>query len=248
MNDDIKIYFDEIKELDSNDISLEESLGKIILSYKEGKCRHEEFISARNRLVELNLKLVVKIALSYKNLRLQDAIQDGNMGLIEAVKHFDYRKGRFSTIAYQYIKFAILEGSNRNEFIYLPAKIRTDINRLNKEASKYYKNHNTIATDSYLSNALKVKETYIRFLNILPSVLSTDDVYDLEDRNEDWGSISDAFIELTDKEKEVINLYYGFTKGPYNFKEIGAIMSLSKERIRQIHECAIKKIKDGAFL
>lgn len=236
------------EDLDDELLSLDEEreLGAILL---ENDPSSENFLSARNKLVEKNYRLVFKIAFSITKTKSIDAIQNGQMGLINAANHFDYTKGRFSTLAVPYIRNAIIDGFYEDDFINLPRHIRSDFNKISKATEKYNQKYGTMPSDSYLANELGYDTLYIRLIQILPSVvcnLEFDQKEPLDIVSDIKDIVNDNLSLLDEKEKDIVCRYYGigFDKS-YNFKELAEVYQMSSERIRQIHNTAIAKMKEN---
>lgn len=227
------------------DIEEEKRLGMILLNNNIDSL---EFINARNRLVEANMRLVFRIALRLAKTKSIDAIQDGNMGLIKAATYFDYRKGRFSTYASCYIKNAIIDGFNKNKFIHIPQKIKADINKILSYERNYLMNYGQAPTEENIAKDLKISVDYINFIKILPNciILFNDDECDMPiEINENIFPHVDDLMILDDREKLIIKKYYGIDEEEKSFKEIANLMNLSSEGVRQIHNRAIKKLKEN---
>lgn len=185
-------------------------------------------INARNKLVEANLKFVANIARNYKGLGLSysDLIQEGNAGLFKAADKFDPDKGyKFISYAVNWIKQSILEALNK------------------KNALKTAELPNETC-DDVLDDRRELTNNDI----------SLDDVYlDLSDderrREKDICDVAKFLLTgLTSREKYIVCQYNGINeKKPKTLEEIGNSLGLSKERVRQINETAMKKLRSYAL-
>lgn len=198
--------------------------------YLSKRWREKRDVMARNKLVEANLKFVTNIARNYKGLGLSysDLIQEGNAGLFKAVDRFDPDKGfKFISYAVNWIRQSILEA----------------LNKKNSLKSKELPNE-TNYTD--LDDEMKIDLTL--------DDISLDDVYlDLSDdekrREKDIYDVTKFLLTgLTSREKYIVCQYNGIDeKKPKTLEEIGKKLGITKERVRQINEKAMKKLRAYAL-
>lgn len=185
-------------------------------------------INARNKLVEANLKFVANIARNYKGLGLSysDLIQEGNAGLFKAVDKFDPDKGyKFISYAVNWIRQSILEALNKKNSL--------------KSAELPNETCDDVIDDK---KDLTIND------------ISLDDVYlDLSDderrREKDICDVAKFLLTgLTSREKYIVCQYNGINeKKPKTLEEIGNNLGITKERVRQINEKAMKKLRAYAL-
>lgn len=222
---------------------------------------------ALNKLVNANLKFVISIAKEYqgKGLPLADLINEGNHGLIKAAHRFDPFKGfKFISYAVWWVRQSILLSLVENaRLVRLPANVIHKISKLNKEISKF-ENENErepvygeILDDN--NEALSIT-TYPRHSSLNEIINEEGDemidfiAYEETEENK-YGvtdvvvkKINDALSILSDREIEIIKCYFGIDveSEPMTLEAIGERFKLTKERIRQIKEKAIRKLRHNA--
>lgn len=245
--DSISIYLKDVRKSDT--ISQEEEI-ELAKRIKEGDDM------ALNKLVNANLRFVISIAKAYQNqgIPLADLISEGNYGLITAAKRFEHEKGfRFISYAVWWIKQSIKQCLNENcRTVRLPANMINKMTKIRKENDEFEKD-----------NEREASMDEIEFLNIpyctsLNTLINEegDEIIDLiEDKtfkypdeieDEDllrFKKLEDATSDLSDREKDIVFSYYGVNGEPMTLDQIGEEYKLTKERIRQIKESAIRKIR-----
>lgn len=264
-NDDIlQMYLKQIgrKKMLTKEEELE--LGRQI---KDGiGCEREIAIT---KLVQANLRLVVSIAKKYigQGVLFMDLVQEGSLGLIKAAEKFDYKKNfKFSTYATWWIKQTIIRAiSNHSRTIRIPVHMLEKIRRYKKACSKICLSENLDNNDETVSKLsgldLKKIEEVKNALKAEPvslDTLVTDDLC-IQDYVEDKTYISPEncaqqslqekdvikLISILDaREQEIIKRRFGISEEePKTLEQIGNIMGFSKERIRQIENLAIQKLR-----
>lgn len=262
-DDTLQIYLKEIARVKLLKSSEEKVLGKQI--------KEEKSDIAKRKLVQANLRLVVSIAKRYagQGVLFMDLVQEGSIGLIRAAEKFDYRKNfKFSTYATWWIKQSIIRAiANHSRSIRIPVHMADKIRKY-KHAFAFLSSElghepteQELATHMNIpiSKLRKIKQSIIlEPISIETSV--TDDLcigdY-LDDKSNNTPeeqaktqlmkkNLPELFNVLTDREKHVISSRFGMnSEKPKTLAELGLSMGYSKERIRQIEEGAILKMRNN---
>ena len=266
-NDDdiLQMYLKDIGKVKLLSSKEEKSLGKQI---KEGKPNQAEV--AKRKLVQANLRLVVSIAKKYigQGVLFMDLVQEGSLGLIKAAEKFDYsRNFKFSTYATWWIKQTIIRAiSNSSRTIRIPVHMADKIRRYKKTFTLLSFELGREPSDDEIAKRmdLPVKKLSAIKKAIIkePISLETPVTEDLsvgdyvEDKsyrspeiqtknNALKGSINELLSTLNEREKQIISCRFGINgEIPKTLEQLGSIMGYSKERIRQLEEGALLKIRE----
>jgi RNA polymerase primary sigma factor len=247
--EEIELYLKDIRKIKVMTPEREKELAKLISS---GVLTEKEKNKIYKELVEGNLRFVITVAKQYQNqgLDFPDLINEGNLGLMKAIQNFDWSKNlRFISYAVWWVKQSILQSLNDNaRTIRLPVNVVQDLHRAKKAIE---------------SNGGKLED---KFQN-LPSMIDLDmsineDGDTLVDviRNDQADMPDEAFDTkdelkkqlisllnvLDDREKTIVEDYYGLTGTPRTLEDIGGDFNLTKERVRQIKEKALRKLRNDS--
>ena len=245
--EEINLYLKDIRKIKVMTPDRERELSKMITS---GTLTPREIEEVNQELLEGNLRFVITVAKQYQNqgLDFPDLIAEGNLGLMKAIQNFDWTKNlRFISYAVWWVKQSILQSLNDNaRTIRLPVNVVQDLQRAKKEIE---------------SNGGKLDD---RFQN-LPSMIDLD-----MNINEDGDTLVDVIVNknadmpdesfnsgdmlkikllnllhiLDEREKVIIEDYFGLSGTPRTLEDIGGDFELTKERVRQIKEKALRKLRN----
>jgi len=228
---------------------------------------------ALEKLTKANLRFVVSVAKQYQNqgLSLPDCINEGNLGLIKAAKRFDETRGfKFISYAVWWIRQSILQAlAEQSRIVRLPLNQVGSLNKIKKVTSRLEQEFERPPSADEIADslelpehkidaALKISTKYVsmdapltaeddlKFLDVFvpDDTMPTDSILMKESLGRE---IQRSLATLTEKERDVINLYFGIgTNHEYTLEEIGAKFDLTRERVRQIKEKAIRRLKHNS--
>jgi RNA polymerase primary sigma factor len=260
-DDSVKLYLQQLTKLSLATHDQEKEFAKRIL---------EGDPEAREALVTANLRLVVSIAKKYTNrgLLFLDLIQEGNLGLLRSIEKFDYTMGyKFSTYSTWWIRQAITRAiAEQSRVIRIPVHIMELVNKVRRQISNFVQQNGREPTAEELAEKTdlpieKIKEVQKLTQEPVSLEVTVGDKEDtvLENYISNEGAVSpeEAVIDnllrdqiskvletLSEREQTVIKLRFGLEDGiPRSLEEIGRIMGVTRERVRQIEEKSLKKLR-----
>ena len=227
---------------------------------------------ALEKLTKANLRFVVSVAKQYQNqgLSLGDLINEGNLGLIKAAQRFDETKGfKFISYAVWWIRQSILQAlAEQGRLVRLPQNKIGTYNKANKAYMAFEQEHEREPSTEELADILEMSETEInnifqsntRHTSLDAPVHEAEDVAmgDLLEGNDDTdddvmkdslrNEIRRVLKSLSPREAEIVNAYFGLDgENGTTIEQIGQKYDLTKERIRQIKERAIKRLQKARY-
>lgn len=226
--------------------------------------------AALDRLVKANLRFVVSVAKQYQNqgLSLADLINEGNVGLIKAAQRFDETKGfKFISYAVWWIRQAILQAvAEQSRAVRLPLNQVGLLSRVKKTASyleQLYQRKPTIKEiadeldmpEDKIETVLKVNTREVSMdepvtddddLSLIDTLIpeGAEDTDENLSRETERAAIQKSLKVLNEKEREILNLYFGLeSNNSCTLEEIGYMLDMTRERVRQVKDKALKKLR-----
>lgn len=264
LDDNVKLYLKEMSRYPLLTFEQEKEIGQKV---KNGD------LKAKDLLIESNLRLVISVARKYigRGLSFLDLIQEGNLGLMEAINRFDFERGmKLSTYAVWWIRQAITRAiANHGRNIRLPVHLYDKISKYNQTVEKLGKSLGRVPTAQEIAVEMGLSVSQIAELRkqqcdtiSINTFIGDDEDTELEHFipateglpeeiviNEELSDNLKKFLygcNLTEKERQVIILRYGLSgKEPMVLREVGKLFGVTRERIRQIEEKALRKLRNS---
>jgi RNA polymerase primary sigma factor len=289
--DPLALYLKQISKFSLLTVAQEQEIGEKIMTAKgelrlvlEGldvqnipevlrdplRQKEKLLLALKNRMINANLRLVVSIAKKYQHrgLSLLDLIDEGNIGLIEAVERFDYTKGcRFSTYGTWWIRQAIIKSlADKGRVIRIPIHMLNTIKKCYFVAKHLTQEFGRDPSNEELADYMNLSEDKIKeILKISQETASLDGTVDEESVTRLSDLIRDDTIaepfedvfsltlqdtlgsvlqQLSEREMRILQLRFGLGgEGPLTLEETGKMLGITRERVRQIQEKAIAKLR-----
>jgi RNA polymerase sigma factor (sigma-70 family) len=245
---------------------------KVSVVLREGREHKRHVDHARDALILANLRLVVHIAKKYLNhgISFMDLIQEGNIGLMKAVEKFEYERGnKFSTYAYWWIKQAIERAiADKARIIRIPVHVNEKIKKIARVSRELGETLGRKPTPPEIAKKLRMPVAKVEeILGVVQEPQALDELSADDDAPSLLRFVADpnapsplektvdrelrekieaTLRVLNPREIEIIRLRFGIGRDmPFTLEEIGRVMGLSRERVRQIEATALKKIQQA---
>jgi RNA polymerase primary sigma factor len=285
--DPLALYFKQISHYSLLSVEEERYIGEKIDNLRDQITQLEEtgdsdnnrtekirlenlFLFYKNKMITSNLRLVVSIAKNYQHrgLSLLDLIDEGNIGLIEAVERFDYTRGcRFSTYGTWWIRQAIINSiADMGRVIRIPIHMLNTIKKCYFVAKQLAQDLGRDPSDEELSDYLGIPISKVKeIVKLSQETTSLDTIVDdgnltrLADLIKDESmeepfemvfsmtlqeTMGDILTHLSEREMKIIQLRFGLAgEGPLTLEETGKLLGITRERVRQIQEKATCKLR-----
>jgi RNA polymerase primary sigma factor len=289
-SDPLALYLKQISKFPLLTIQEEQSIGEKVVSLRsklndletersakpesdynrEKSALESALLFYKNKMINSNLRLVVSIAKNYQHrgLGLLDLIDEGNIGLIEAVERFDYTKGcRFSTYGTWWIRQAIIKSiADKGRVIRIPIHMLNTIKKCYYVAKQLTQDLGRDPSEEELSEYLGLPLAKVKdIVKLSQETTSLDTIVDdgnltrLADLIKDetlsepfemvfsmtlQETLADILSQLSEREMRIIQLRYGLAgEGPLTLEETGKLLGITRERVRQIQEKAVYKLR-----
>mgnify|MGYP000598407539 FL=1 len=249
--DEIQVYLKDIRKIKVMTPERERELAELM---KSGTLTQREIDKVHKEILEGNLRFVITVAKQYQNqgLDFPDLIAEGNLGLMKAIKNFDWSKDlRFISYAVWWVKQSILQSLNDNaRTIRLPVNVVQDLHRAKKEIE----NTGGVLEDrfqnlpSMIDLDMHINEEGDTLIDIIknPDAEMPDEIFNSKDmlKNKLMGLLD----SLDERERVIVEDYFGLSGTPRTLEDIGGDFNLTKERVRQIKEKALRKLRNDSSI
>lgn len=262
MEDSVKIYLRRIGRIPLLSKKQEEKLAKEIEAGSQ---------SAKDKMINSNLRLVVSVAKRYaggSNMALLDLIQEGNIGLMKAVDKFDYRRGyKFSTYAMWWIRQSITRAiADQARTIRLPVHMKEKLGKVSSAARKFLEENGREPNTEELAEIMGIsREQMDDIMQLYSDTVSLDtpvgeeedtmlmnfvaddsmpEQFEAAEHGILAEKINEILSELTEREQTILRLRFGFVENRiWTLEEVGKEYHVTRERIRQIEGKALRKLE-----
>ncbi len=254
--DELQSYIKDLKKIP---VISHERQEEIFLELKKELLTKNDKEKLLNELVLGNLRFVISVAKMYQNqgLELLDLISEGNIGLIKAAERFDPSSGfKFISYAVWWVKQSILASLNENSrTIRIPSNVIQETQKQIKNVEMDEDIHLINKNDSFIDVSIpycislgqEINEDGDQIIDIIPNRNADNPENSLNTKDEIKKRVSLMLSVLDDREKLIIERYYGLTGIESNLDDLGEYFGCTKERIRQLRDKAIKKLRNESY-
>lgn len=213
-----------------------------------GKLTEKEKAKITDELIKGNLRFVISVAKQYQNqgLDLSDLISEGNLGLLKAIQSFDWSKNlRFISYAVWWIRQSIIQSLNENtRTIRLPSNIAQGLSKSKKDVDRKEYNDKIAILPSVVNLDNEINEEGDTMIDIIQSdsTDTPDQIFNTTDILKD--KLMQILKKLDERERVIIEDYYGLSGNERTLEDIGEDFDLTKERVRQIKEKAVRRLRN----
>lgn len=245
--EEIQSYLKDLRKIKVMTPEREKLLSELICSNNLTSSQMKEI---EKEIVEGNLRFVITVAKQYQNqgLELSDLIAEGNLGLIKAIRNFDWsKKLRFISYAVWWVRQSILQSLNENaRTIRLPVNIVQDLHKARKEQES----KGTDLEDKFvnLPKTINIEESINEDGDTLLDVLPNHNAEKPDEFTNTKEILKEKLLNimsvLDDRERVIVEDYFGISGSSRTLEDIGNDFNLTKERVRQIKEKALRKLRN----
>ena len=245
--DEISHYLKDLRKIKVMTPEREKELSKIIQSPNVTDKQKQEIYQ---EILEGNLRFVITVAKNYQNqgVDFSDLVAEGNIGLMKAIQNFDWSKNlRFISYAVWWIRQSILQSLNEHSrTIRIPVNVIQDLYKEKKRSDKEGDNiSDRFANLPYTINLeTQINEDGDTLIDLIENPNSTkpDEIFNGDKQLKD--GLFSIMVILDERERQIVEDYYGISGTPRTLEDIGNDFNLTKERVRQIKEKALRKLRN----
>jgi RNA polymerase primary sigma factor len=262
-----KLYLEEIRKNDYEPIETRDIEIELFKKYKNG-C-----LKSKNKLIVSNLRFVVSVAKTFQNqgLTFEDLVNEGNLGLIKALERYDPNIGvKFFSYAVWWIRQSIMQAiMETGKIVRIPTNKKESYHLINKHIDKLTQKFERTPTLDEIVESVgefdnnkinEILKTNFKQISLdepvfqkngdedttMNDLLPSYKIYESSKQQKVLDDVTDLLSVLSEMERDIIIMHYGiFSDDKYTLEEIGAKYKLSRERVRQIEDKAIKKLRNN---
>lgn len=247
--DEIQHYLKDIRKIKVMTVERERELA---VKMKSDFTPITEKKRIEQELIQGNLRFVITVAKQYQNqgLDFSDLIAEGNLGLMKAIKNFDWNKDlRFISYGVWWVKQSIIQSLNDNSrTIRLPVNVVQDLQKAKKEVEQSGKklDDRFSSLPSIIDLDMSINEDGDTLIDVIENkdAERPDAVFNTKDLLKD--KLMSLLHVLDEREKVIVGDYFGITGTPRTLEDIGSDFGLTKERVRQIKEKALRRLRNDS--
>ena len=245
--EEISHYLKDIRRIKVMTPEREREIAK---KMKSGQMTDSEKQKIHREMIEGNLRFVITVAKQYQNqgLDFPDLIAEGNLGLMKAIQNFDWNKDlRFISYAVWWVKQSILQSFNDNaRTIRRPVNVVQELQRAKKEIESTDKklDDKYALLPSLVDLDMSINEDGDTLVDVIKNENADAPDYAFENKDTFKKKLFSLLNVLDDREKVIVEDYFGISGPPRTLEDIGSDFNLTKERVRQIKEKALRKLRN----
>lgn len=249
--EEVSSYLKDIRKIQVMTVEREKELSE---KMKNNNLTSFEKEQIENELVQGNLRFVISVAKQYQNqgLDFSDLVAEGNLGLLKAIKNFDWNKDlRFISYAVWWVRQSIIQSLNDNSrTIRLPVNVVQEFQKAKKETQiKGSDMDDKFALiPSMVGLDLEINEDGDTLLDVIKNENALEPDYNFNTKDLLKETLMNILSNFDEREKSIIENYFGLYGQPKTLEDIGQELNLTKERVRQIKQKVLKKLRNESMV